>query len=226
MGLKLLTEYIVNTISPVEVLDESTNKKRMFIEGIFMQSNVVNRNHRIYPKEILAREANRYIHENVSNRRAYGELNHPAGPNINGDRIAIHIRELKEDGDNFRGKALISSGPMGQIVRALIDDGANLGVSTRALGSVKPYKESKDVNEVQDDLRLLAIDVVTDPSAPDAWVNGIMEGADWVFNPATGLYEQTKAEKIIEAVQGMTVAEIEAKKFQLFEAFMAEMSKE
>ncbi len=218
--MKLLTEYLNNSVSAVEILDESKNEKRLFIEGIFMQSNVVNRNHRIYPKNILAKEAQRYINENVSNKRAYGELNHPSGPNVNGDRIAIHIRELKEDGDNFRGKALVASTPMGNVVRGLIEDGAGLGVSTRALGSLKPYKEEKDVNEVQDDLRLLAIDVVTDPSAPDAWVNGIMEGSEWAFNPATGLYEQQKIEAITSAVKIMSTKQIEEQKIKLFESFI------
>jgi hypothetical protein len=118
---------------------------------------------------------------------------------VNGDRIAIHIRELKEDGDNWRGKTLVASEPMGQIVKSLINDGANLGVSTRVLGSLKPL--NGDVNEVQDDLRLMAIDVVTDPSAPDAWVQGIHEGAEWIFNAATGLYEQARVEGLAKAVK-------------------------
>lgn len=216
----LLTEYLANTVKSIEVLDEATNTKRQFIEGIFMQSNIPNRNHRIYPKAILAKEANRYLNENISKNRAYGELNHPSGPNINGDRIAILIKELKEDGDNFRGKALVASTPMGTIVKGLLNDGANLGVSTRALGSLKPYRESEGVNEVQDDLRLLAIDVVTDPSAPDAWVNGIMEGADWVFNAATGLYEHAKIEKNVKKVKKMSTKQIEEHKMNLFENWL------
>jgi len=223
--MRLLTEYLSNTINPIEVLDETTQLKHQFIEGIFMQANVVNRNRRIYPKDILVKEANRYITENVTKNRAFGELNHPAGPNINGDRIAIHIRELKEDGDNFRGKALVASTPMGDIVRGLLKDGANLGVSTRALGSLKPYEESKEINQVQEDLRLLAIDVVTDPSAPDAWVNGIMENAEWVFNSATGLYEQAKAEAVTKKVKKMSSKQIEEHKIALFEGWLNKLLK-
>ena len=219
----LLTEYLSNTVRPIEVLDEATQTKRQFIEGIFMQANVVNRNRRIYPKDVLVKEAQRFINENVSKNRAYGELNHPSGPNINGDRIAIIIKDLNEDGDNFRGKALVATTPMGNIVRGLLTDGANLGVSTRALGSLKPYKESNEVNEVQGDLRLLAIDVVTDPSAPDAWVNGIMEGAEWVFNNATGLYEQSKIEKIAKKVKKMSIKQVNERKMVMFESFINQL---
>lgn len=218
--MKLLTEYIANSVKSVEVLDEATNTKRQFIEGIFLQADVVNRNHRIYPLPILAKEAARYITENVTKRRAFGELNHPSGPNVNGDRIAIHIRELHQDGNNFKGKALVASTPMGKIVEGLLHDGASLGVSSRALGSLKPYKEEKEVNEVQDDLRLLAIDVVTDPSAPDAWVNGIMEGHEWVYNAQTGVYTEQKIAKMASKVKKMSVKQIEERKLQLFESFL------
>jgi hypothetical protein len=216
--MQLITEYLNNTVRPVEVLDEASGQKKQFIEGIFMQSNVVNRNHRIYPKHILAKEVRRFIAENVNRNSAYGELSHPSGPNINPDRICIHIRSLTEDGDNWRGKALVASTPMGEVVRGLLKDGANLGVSTRALGSLKPLQG--EVNEVQDDLRLLAIDVVTDPSAPDAYVNGIMEGAEWIFNAATGLYEQQRIDMMAKSIKAMSPAQIEEHQVHLFKEFL------
>ena len=146
----------------------------MYIEGIFLQGNIPNKNGRRYNTETLKREVNRYMQENVKKGRAYGELGHPDGPSINLDRVSHMIVDLRQEGDNFIGKAKLSSTPMGQIAAGLIEDGAQLGVSSRGMGSLKEGKDG--VMEVQDDFYLAtAADIVADPSAPDAFVNGIME---------------------------------------------------
>lgn len=210
--MRLLTELIETPIRVIEEANESG--KRQFIEGIFMQGGVPNRNNRIYPVNTLRNEVNRFIKENVSKARAYGELNHPSGPNINADRIAIHIKEIRQDSGNFYGKALIASTPMGDIVKGLINDGANLGVSSRALGSLKPIQEG--LNEVQNDLKLLAVDVVTDPSAPDAYVNGIFENKEWIFNPVSGMW----IEQEVKMLKNMSAKKLEEEKIEAFKRYL------
>lgn len=151
-----------------------------FIEGVFMQAEQKNRNGRVYPKSIMAREVERYVRENVNQNRAYGELGHPSGPTINLERVSHMIKELREDGNNYIGRAKIMETPYGNIVKSLMDDGARLGVSTRGMGSLK---ERNGFMEVQDDFHLAtAGDIVADPSAPDAFVHGIMEGKEWVWD--------------------------------------------
>ena len=151
-----------------------------FIEGVFMQAEQKNRNGRVYPKSIMAREVERYVRENVNQNRAYGELGHPSGPTINLERVSHMIKEIREDGNNYIGRAKIMETPYGNIVKSLMDDGARLGVSTRGMGSLK---ERNGFMEVQDDFHLAtAGDIVADPSAPDAFVHGIMEGKEWVWD--------------------------------------------
>ena len=213
--MKLITEILD---SPLTILTEGEGEnKKQYLEGVFCQGAIPNRNKRIYPIDILQKEVTRYMTENVSKNRAYGELNHPEGPSINLDRVAVHIKNLRQEGNNFIGKAQIASTPMGECVKGLLKDGANLGVSTRALGSLKPISEG--LNEVQSDLRLLAIDVVADPSAPDAYVNGIFENRDYIFNPIDGTVLEAK----IKAVKKMTMDEIERKKFAIMESFFREL---
>jgi hypothetical protein len=215
----LLTE----TIEHVSVIEESKGDvKQHFLSGTFMQAGIPNRNHRIYPTEVLANESARFMKENISLNRAYGELNHPSGPNINLDRVCVHIKELKQDGNNFQGKALIASTPMGNIVKGLVADGSSLGVSSRALGSLKPVQE--DLSEVQADLRLLAIDVVADPSAPDAYVNAIHEGAEWVFNASSGLWEQTVAQHK-QAVRKYSAKALDEAKLIMFNQFLRSIAR-
>jgi len=211
--MKLITEILDQ---PLHLLEEGEGAdKKQFLEGIFMQGGIPNRNKRIYPIDILKNEATRFMTEHVNKNRAYGELNHPEGPNINLDRVAILIKNLHQEGNNFHGKAQIASTTMGDVVRGLLKDGANLGVSTRALGSLKPISEG--LNEVQGDLRLLAIDVVADPSAPDAHVNGIFEGREYIFDPIQGTVLEAK----VKAVKRMKMDEIEKKKFALLEEFFS-----
>ena len=165
----------------IQCLTEATEdgKKNYFIEGIFMQSEKVNRNGRMYERKILFNEADRYNKEYVQKSRAMGELGHPDGPSLNLERVCHNIVEMKFDGDNVMGKAKILDTPYGKIVKSLIDDGVKLGVSTRGMGTLE---EKNGVKMVKEDFMLTAVDVVADPSAPDAFVNGIMEGKEWVWN--------------------------------------------
>lgn len=198
---------------------EGANKK-LYIQGIFAQADVVNRNKRLYPLAILENEVNRFVKENINTGSAIGELNHPSGPSVNLDRSCILIKELKKDGSNFLGKAAVLGTPMGKIAQNLIEGGARLGVSTRALGTLHPWSQDKNVNEVGDDLRLLTIDVVGDPSAHEAFVNGIMEGAEWVYNATTGIYQEAKIEQITKKVKKTSIKQLEERKFVLFERFL------
>ena len=219
--MKLITEI---TESVKLITEETDGKKNLFIEGIFLQGNIVNRNGRRYPTETLQKEVGRYMKEAVAKGRAYGELGHPDGPAINLDRVSHIITDLRQEGDNFIGKAKISSTPMGTIAAGLLEDGAQLGVSSRGMGSIKEGKDG--VAEVQEDFHLAtAADIVADPSAPDAFVNGIMEGVEWVWDngkiTAKSVEElQEEAEKAVRQKQ-LT----ERKRFELFQKFMTEMSK-
>ena len=176
--MRLITETTEDVKYIVEANEETGNKSH-FIEGIFMQSEQKNRNGRMYPKKTLMKEVSRYNKELVESKRAMGELGHPEGPTLNLERVSHIITELKEDGDNIIGKAKILDTPYGNIVKNLIDEGAQLGVSSRGMGSLK--KNDDGVNEVQEDFMLAAVDIVADPSAPDAFVNGVMEGKEWVW---------------------------------------------
>ena len=178
--MKLISEFNDYGVQPVIVEQNEKGEKDYFIEGIFMQSEIKNRNGRIYPKEVIQKEVKRYNKEFVEKKRAFGELGHPEGPTINLDKVSHMIEKLEEDGNNFVGRAKILSTPNGQIVKNLIDDGAKLGVSSRGLGSL----ESKgNAQYVKDDFQLAtAGDIVADPSAPAAFVEGIMEGKEWVWD--------------------------------------------
>lgn len=170
----------------VQYITESTEKgeKNYYIEGIIMQGDIKNRNGRVYPANVLIREMNRYNDNYVAKNRAFGELGHPQGPTINLDRVSHMFTELKADGSNIVGRAKITKTPMGDVVKGLIDSGAQLGISSRGMGSVKPNKMG--IMEVQNDFMLAtAGDIVADPSAPDAFVKGIMEGVSWVYDVAS-----------------------------------------
>jgi hypothetical protein len=195
--MKLITEIFNEDCS---VVTESTEdgKKNYFIEGIFMQGDIQNRNGRSYPSNILDKEMQRYNKNFVETKRALGELGHPNGPQINGERVSHLITEMKRDGSNFIGKAKILSTPMGEIVKTFIDEGVKCGVSTRGLGSVKPRKDG--VMEVQDDFHLATVDIVTDPSGPDCFVNGIMENTEYFYDIASGTWRPQVAEQAIEEI--------------------------
>ena len=187
--MKLIREEVES----VEFIVESKNgKKSMYIEGVFLQGNIKNRNGRMYPMETLRREVGRYNENHVQSGRALGELGHPDGPTVNLDRVSHKIVSLRESGSNFIGKAKILSTPMGMIAQSLIGEGVKLGVSSRGIGSLKMTREG--VNIVGDDFMLAtAADIVADPSAPDAFVEGIMEGKDWVWDG--GILREKYAEK-------------------------------
>jgi hypothetical protein len=177
--------------------EENDGKKELFIEGIFMQAEKKNRNGRIYPKRILEREVNKYVDSHVTPRTALGELNHPTSPSINPERASHLITQLRLEGNDFIGKAKVLSTPVGQIVRNLIEDGVQLGVSSRGLGSLKEgansYKGSK---VVQSDFRLVTVDVVSDPSAHDAWVNGVFESVSYIIE--NGMVKECDVKKALK----------------------------
>lgn len=176
--MKLLVENI-DSVNVLTEADEGDAKKH-YIQGIFLQAGIQNRNHRIYPPHLMEREVNRYIKEKIETGSAYGELGHPtSGPQINLDRVSHIIKELRRDGNNWIGKAQVINEGMGKIAIGLADAGARLGVSSRALGSTKPVN---GIMEVQPDFRLFSVDIVGSPSAPDAFVNSIMESAEWVWD--------------------------------------------
>ena len=175
--MKLITEYVENDLS--YLTEEKDGKKHYVIEGIFMQADQKNRNGRIYPKAVMESAVDRYNREQVSKGRAVGELNHPEGPTINLDKVSHKITELRWEGNNVVGKAQILDTPMGQIVRGLMEGGVQLGVSSRGMGSLV---QRGGINYVGNDFQLATVDIVQDPSAPEAFVNGIMEGVEWIWD--------------------------------------------
>ena len=200
------------------IVEERNGKKNMFIEGIFLQGNLKNRNGRMYPMETLRREVQRYTENHVNSGRALGELGHPDGPTVNLDRVSHKIVSLKENGSNFIGKAKILSTPMGKIAESLINEGVKLGVSSRGIGSLKQTREG--VNIVGDDFMLsTAADIVSDPSAPDAFVEGIMEGKDWVWDG--GILREKFAEKTYKQINTFVdQKQLDEKKLDLFNNFL------
>lgn len=212
--MKLITEVFEQNKIIVE--DKLGKGKQYFIEGIFLQSELKNRNGRVYPEATMDKEVQRYTEEYINKNRAYGELGHPDTPSINLDRVSHMITSLKKDGTNYIGRAKILDTPMGKIAKGLLDGGANLGVSSRALGSLKTNRDGVQV--VQDDFMLsTAADIVADPSAPNAFVHGIMEGVEWVF--VDGKYierhiEETK--KMIKRTSSNNLNEMSIKAFQDF----------
>jgi hypothetical protein len=213
--MKLIREEIESVDFIVE---ERNGKKNMFIEGIFLQGDLKNRNGRMYPMETLRREVQRYTENHVNSGRALGELGHPDGPTVNLDRVSHKIVSLKENGTNFIGKAKILSTPMGKIAESLISEGVKLGVSSRGIGSLKQTREG--VNIVGDDFMLsTAADIVADPSAPDAFVEGIMEGKDWVWDG--GILREKFAEKTYKQINTLvTQKQLDEQKLNLFNNFL------
>ncbi len=211
--MKLISEY--NEAKPL-VESKDNGKKDYFIEGVFMQADIKNRNGRVYPKEIMDKEVKRYIKEFVNEQRAFGELGHPEGPTINLDKVSHMITELNEDGTNWVGKAKILSTPNGEIVKNLIDDGAKLGVSSRGLGSLE---QKSDAQYVKSDFQLAtAGDIVADPSAPDAFVDGIMEGVEWIMD--NGILKRQEMESMREILMKEKQSRLEETKINLWKEFV------
>ena len=212
--MKLIREEIES----VEFFVEQKNgKKSMYIEGVFLQGNIKNRNGRMYPMETLRREVGRYSENHITSGRALGELGHPEGPTVNLDRVSHKIVSLKESGSNFIGKAKILSTPMGKIASSLIEEGVKLGVSSRGVGSLQQTKEGYSV--VGEDFMLAtAADIVADPSAPDAFVSGIMEGKDWVWDG--GILRERFAEKTYKHINTLVdQKKLDEQKLALFNDF-------
>lgn len=215
--MKLITEYIDDGISTLT--EATTSGKNVFLSGVFMESNKKNRNGREYPKDVLEGAVHKYVTEFVDTCRAGGELNHPSGPAVNPERISHRITELKWSGDDVVGKALVLNTPMGLIVKGLIEGGMKLGVSSRGMGSIES-KNGKAL--VKNDFRLATVDVVHDPSAPSAFVNGIMEGVEYFYQE--GSIVAVTSDKYREEMHKMTVKQITEKKIELFAQFMKEIS--
>ena len=214
--MKLITE--IN--EDLEYIVEGTgDKKSMYINGVFMMSETKNRNGRIYSKPILFNEVSRYRNEYVDKNRAFGELGHPEGPTINLERVSHMIKELKEDGNNIVGKAKIMDTPYGNIVKNLINEGAKLGVSSRGMGSLE---EKGGANYGKDDFYLAtAADIVADPSAPDAFVDGIMEGKEWIWD--NGVVKEATIAKIKESIKRSPASNLDNNKLKAFNSFLSKL---
>jgi hypothetical protein len=216
--MKLITETVENVKYVTEA--KESGGKNYFIEGIFMQGDIENRNGRVYPISILEKECRRYMKEAVEQNRAYGELGHPNGPNIGLDRVSHIIKDLRQEGANFHGRAQILETPMGNIVKGLMDGGGSLGVSTRGMGSLAENKNG--IMEVQSDFRLAtAADIVADPSAPDAFVRGIMEGVEWVWD--NGMLKAQKIEEMKAVITKTPSRHLEEAKLLVFESFLNQL---
>jgi hypothetical protein len=215
--MKLIKEVFDTTNLIVE---DKKGKKEYFIEGVFLQSELQNRNGRMYPESVMDNEVARYMKEQVKNNRAYGELGHPDTPSINLDRVSHMIVDLRKEGTNYIGRAKIMETPMGNIARGLLDGGANLGVSSRALGSLKMNNEG--VNVVQSDFMLsTAADIVADPSAPDAYVRGIMESKEWTF--VDGKFVEKDIEEAQKFIRKASSKQLQEAKILAFQSFLSKI---
>jgi len=210
--MKLISEYVESELN--YLTEEKDGKRRYVIEGIFMQADSKNRNGRIYPRAVMEQAVNKYVTEQVSKGRAVGELNHPEGPTINLDKVSHKITELRWEGSNVVGKAQILNTPMGRIVEGLMDGGVQLGVSSRGMGSLV---SKGGVNYVGNDFQLATVDIVQDPSAPEAFVNGIMEGVEWIWE--NGIFKPQEIEQLeteIKKAPSNRLAEAQMKVFKDF----------
>lgn len=226
--MALLIKEIVEDVNYTISEETETGEKNFFIEGIIMQSGIKNRNGRIYPSDVLMKETARYNKNYVEANRAYGELGHPQGPTINLDRVCHMFTELRQDGNNIVGKAKVMNTPMGKIVQNFIEDGANLGISSRGMGSIKKNKQG--IMEVQDDFMLAtAGDIVADPSAPDAFVKGIMEGVEWIYDVASSSWqvanEFDRIEEEVKEIAKVSARELEEAATPIFEKFINSLAR-
>ena len=212
--MKFIREYVEN-IDPVIVENKETGDKDYFLEGIFLQGNKENKNNRKYPVAILEKAVKEFNKDYVSKKRSFGELGHPNGPQINLERVSHMITEIKKDGNNFIGRAKVMDTPYGNIVKNFIKEGCMLGVSSRGLGSVN------DKNMVQDDYKLATVDIVADPSAPDAFVEGIMENHEWYVE--NGIYKVREIEEMQDEINKSSKYELQEKKIELFKKFINQL---
>lgn len=217
--MKLITELT----EEVEYITEAkeTGEKIHYISGRFITCDEENKNGRIYESDIVAPEINRYIKEVINSNRAFGELGHPSGPTVNLDRVSHIITELKRDGKYYIGKARLTETPCGQIAIGLIKSGGQLGVSTRGLGSLVERNGSK---YVQRDFKLSTVDIVSDPSGPGCFVQGIMENAEWIYDPVKGTWHEEKIDSIKNSLKKMSLSEINDKKLAIFENYITSLT--
>lgn len=215
--MKLITE-MTEDIQYIVEEDKSTGQKNHFIKGVFMQAEQKNRNGRVYPLKIMENEVNRYNKEFVGKNRALGELNHPQGPTVNLDRVSHMIKDLKVEGNDVIGKAKLLETPMGNIAKNLVKEGAQLGVSSRGMGSLE---EKNGVNYVKDDFMLSAVDIVADPSAPNAFVDGIMEGKEWIWD--NGVIREKQINEYQKMIEKASARELEEKAIHAFKDFMSRL---
>ena len=214
--MKLISEFVDYAVEPVIVEQNDKGVKEYFIEGPFMQADIKNRNGRIYPKEVMKKEVDRYVKEFVEKDRAFGELGHPEGPTINLDKVSHMITKLEQDGSNFMGRAKILSTPNGEIVKNLINDGAKLGVSSRGLGSLE---QKNGAQYVKNDFQLAtAADIVADPSAPEAFVEGIMEGVEGVYE--NNILKAVEVEKMRNDIRTAKLNKLEEVKLNVWKKFV------
>ena len=214
--MKLITEHLEDGLN--YITEEKNGKKNTIIEGIFMQAESKNRNGRVYPRPVMERAVNEYVTEQVSKGRAVGELNHPDGPTINLDKVSHRITELKWDGNNVMGKALVLDTPMGQIVKGLVEGGVQLGVSSRGMGTLV---NRNGVNVVGEDFILATVDIVQDPSAPEAFVNGIMEGVEWVWD--NGLLKAQEIEKYETEIKRASSSQLAEAQLKVWTDFLSKL---
>ena len=211
--MKLITEQIED----VKLITEGKgDDKKLYIEGVFLQAELKNRNGRVYPLKVLENEVSRYNEEYIKTKRALGELGHPDGPTVNLDRVSHRITSLSAEGNNFIGRAQVLDTPMGKIAKSLLDEGVKLGVSSRGMGSID---KREDCNVVMDDFMLAtAADIVADPSAPDAFVNGIMEGKEWAWD--NGILKETEVAKYKRYMDSATRRNLEERTLNVFNEFL------
>ena len=215
--MKLITEYTENNLT--SLTEEVNGEKNVYIKGIFMQAEKKNRNGRIYERRILMPAVQRYVNEQVNTGRAVGELNHPDGPSVNLDKVSHRITELKWEGNNCIGKALILDTPMGQIVKGLVAGGVRLGVSSRGMGSLEKGRDG--IMRVGNDFMLSTVDIVQDPSAHDAFVNGIMEGVEWIWD--NGLLKAQQIENYETEIKKAKGSELFEAKLRVFQDFLSKL---
>ena len=214
--MKFIVEHLEQELN--YLTEEKNGKKQTFIEGVFMQADKLNKNKRIYPKSILEKATSKYIKEQVKTGRAVGELNHPDGPSINLDKVSHRITELKFEGNNVVGKALVLDTPMGNIVKGLVDGGVKLGVSSRGMGTVE-NKNGQTL--VKDDFVLSTVDIVQDPSAPQAFVDGIMEGVEWICE--SGVFIPQQIEKYETEIRKASSSELAEAQRRVFSDFLSKL---
>lgn len=214
--MKLITEHLDHNLD--YIVEAKDGKKNVIIEGIFMQAESTNRNGRVYPRAVMETAVHKYVTEQVIRGRAVGELNHPEGPAINLDKVSHRITELSWDGNNVMGRALILDTPMGQIVKGLVEGGVQLGVSSRGMGTLV---QQRGVNVVGKDFILATIDIVQDPSAPEAFVNGIMEGVEWIWD--NGILKAQDVEKYETEIKRASSSQLSETQLKVWSDFLSKL---